>query len=116
MIAALKLVVDKEASTEAPVASTEAPRASKRSRVMLGATITHAAAEIRVVIRDMSAGGAMITSPVAPRVGSYVTLHRDPISVLAQVIWQRGQYVGLRFRDHIDEGLLLIAIGRRPAG
>ncbi len=88
-------------------------RECKRSRVMLSATMMTGAAEVGVVIRDISSSGAMITTPVSPCVGSYVTLRRDDICVVAQVVWQEGKKVGLHFRDRIDETALLIDL-RRP--
>ena len=88
-------------------------RECKRSRVMLSATMMTGASEIGVVIRDISSTGALITTPVSPCVGSYVTLRRDAICVVAQVVWQEGKKVGLHFRDRIDETALLIDL-RRP--
>ena len=87
-------------------------RECKRSRVMLSAVMMTAAAEIPVVIRDISAGGAMIASPVAPPVGSYVTLRRGAVCVVAQVAWAQDGKLGLQFRERIDEASLLVAIGR----
>ena len=103
---ALKLVAENDLTGQSR-------RECKRSRVMLSATMMTGAAEVGVVIRDISSSGAMITTPVAPCVGSYVTLRRDAICVVAQVVWQEGRKVGLHFRGRIDETALLIALGRR---
>ena len=88
-------------------------RESKRSRVMLAATMMTGAAEIAVVIRELSSSGAMITTPVAPCVGSFITLRRDAICFVAQVVWRDENKVGLQFRDQVDETALLIDL-RRP--
>ena len=88
-------------------------RASKRSRVFLSATMMTANAAINVIIRDVSSSGAMITTPVSPAVGSYVTLRRDAVCVLAQVVWRDGKKVGLRFQEEIDEASILVDL-RRP--
>ena len=87
-------------------------RAAKRSRVMLSAAMTSGATEIPVVIRDVSSTGALIVSPVAPDVGSYVNLRRDPVAVVARVAWRDGRKIGLQFRGEIDESALLIALRR----
>ena len=87
-------------------------RECKRSRVMLSAVMMTAAAEVAVVIRDISASGAMITTPVSPPVGSYVTLRRSEVCVVGQVCWTDGRKVGLSFRERIDEASLLVVIAR----
>jgi hypothetical protein len=107
MAVALQLVQDEDAVAEA--------RRCKRSRVMLSATMTTAAAELPVVIRDISASGALVTSPVAPDAGAWVTLRRDPVHVHAQVVWRDGARIGLSFRDLVDEAALLVSLGRKPA-
>ncbi len=79
---------------------------------MLSAVMMTAAAEVSVVIRDISANGAMITTPVSPAVDSYVTLRRGPVCVVAQVVRVDGRKVSLHFRELIDEDSLLVVIGR----
>ena len=111
MGAVLRLVTEAEAAPEAPAEA----RQRKRSRVMLSAVMTTGAAEIPAVIRDISSSGALITAPVAPEPGSWVTLRRDPICVHAQVVWREDKKLGLNFRDSVDEAALLISLGKRPA-
>jgi hypothetical protein len=107
MDAALKLVAESVAEGGAPEPS---QRECRRSRVMLSASMRTGAADVAVLIRDVSASGAMITTPVSPAVGSYVTLRRDPVCVHAQVVWRDGKKVGLQFRDRIDEESLMISL------
>ena len=87
-------------------------RECKRSRVMLSAVMMTAASEIPVVIRDISTGGAMITTPVSPPLGTYVTLRRGAVCVVAQVAWAEDGKVGLQFRERIDEASLYVTVGR----
>lgn len=103
--AALKLVPANEVSGNGR-------REHGRSRVMLAAVMMTGAAEVPVVIRDISATGALIQTPVAPQVGSYVTLRRNVVCVVAQVVRQDGNRIGLQFRELIDEASLLVVIGR----
>ena len=87
-------------------------RECTRSRVMLSAVMMTAAAEIPVVIRDISSTGALVTTPVAPAPDSYVTLRRGNVCVVGRVVWREGRKVGLHFREQIDEASLLVVIGR----
>lgn len=105
---ALKLIADNDVQLQGR-------REHRRSRVMLSAVMTTGAAEVAVVIRDISATGAMIATPVAPPKGSYVTLRRGAVCVVAQVKWTGGRKVGLHFRESIDEAALLVVIGKPPA-
>jgi hypothetical protein len=79
---------------------------------MLSAVMMTAAAEVQVVIRDISENGAMIATPVCPPVGSYVTLRRGEVCVVGQVVWQDERKLGLQFRERIDEGSLFVVVGR----
>jgi len=87
-------------------------REHRRSRVMLSAVMMTGAAEVPVVIRDISACGALVATPVVPPVGSYVTLRRNVVCVVAQVVRREGNRIGLHFREMIDEASLLVVIGR----
>lgn len=105
MAVALRIVADNDLLSDGR-------RSTKRSRVMLSAVMMTAAAEIPVVVRDISATGARISTPVSPPVGSYVTLRRGDVCVAAQVVWTEGRNVGLQFRERVDEASLLVVIGR----
>jgi hypothetical protein len=108
MTATLRLIVENEIRGDSR-------RQKDRSRVMLSAVMMTAAAKVDVVIRDISENGAMITTSVSPSVGSYVTLRRGAVCVVAQVMWREGRKVGLHFRDSIDASSLLVVIGRPGA-
>ena len=90
----------------------ESRRESRRSRVMLSAVMMSGATEVPVVIRDISSTGALISAPVAPPVGSYVTLRRGVVCVLGQVVRRGGDKIALHFRERIDEASFLVVIGR----
>ena len=104
-LAALKLIPANEVAGEGR-------RECRRSRVMLSASMMTGAADIPVIIRDISSSGAQIATPVAPPVGSYVTLRRNDVCVLAKVVRRDGPRVGLEFRERIDEDSILVVVGR----
>jgi hypothetical protein len=93
----------------------ESRRESRRWRVMLAASMMTGAAEVAVIIRDISSTGALISTPVGPPVGSYVTLRRGEVCVVGQVVRRGGDKIALHFRDVIDEASLLVVIGRSTA-
>ena len=89
----------------------EAPRSRS---VFLAADMQTGHSSFRVTIRNISSCGALIATPVTPPVGSYVTITRGMICVLAQVVRVDGREAALRFRQRIDETALLVAVGRPP--
>ena len=99
-------------SFASPRASAESRR-FKRSLVMLSARAATPRAEVPAVIRDISAGGAQITTSLVVAAGAEVVLRRDSVSVEADVAWCEGMTVGLRFRNRIDEHALLVCLGRK---
>lgn len=86
-------------------------RGAKRLRVFLKAAMTTASAEMPIVVRDISSTGALVASPIQPRIGSYVLFSRGGLSVRAKVVRKEGNLLGLQFQDQIDEAELLICIG-----
>ena len=86
-------------------------REARRLRVLLKATVTTASAETPVVVRDISSTGALVASPIQPRVGSYVLFRREGVAVRAKVVRRDGKLLGLQFQEQIDEAQLLICIG-----
>jgi hypothetical protein len=107
-VAALKLVAANEVAGQGR-------REYRRSRVMLSAVMMTGAAEVPVVIRDISSTGALLSTPVAPPECSYVTLRRGEVCVVGQVVRRDGNKVALHFREHVDEASLLVVIGRTRA-
>ncbi|MEO7541516.1 MAG: PilZ domain-containing protein [Sphingomicrobium sp.] len=77
-------------------------RADVRVNLFMAATLHAAATETGVKIRDLSASGARIESPVIPAVGSPIMLSRGSLSVRGRVAWRNGQRCGIQFAATIS--------------
>lgn len=91
-------------------------RQSKRSRVLLNATIDAGAGSLGARLYDISSTGAVAEGMVVPPVGSRVIVATATANMPAEVIWARGTRFGLRFETAIDDSSLLIGAKspRRP--
>ena len=72
-------------------------RRSRRSNVLLAATIEAFGQIIPVKLRNLSTEGALIEGKKLPRDGSAVVFHRNELSVQSHVAWVNGDQTGLAF-------------------
>lgn len=56
-----------------------------------------------VQILDLSAGGAKLRCPVSLPVGAIVTLDCGMLRCSAEIRWQNGDILGIRFGTELDE-------------
>ncbi|MEO5773240.1 MAG: PilZ domain-containing protein [Sphingomicrobium sp.] len=73
-----------------------------RSNMFLAAVLSTSVEQAPVKVRNMSAKGAMIETPLLPALGSDVHLIRGPLSVRAGVVWSRDNKCGLRFQSEVS--------------
>jgi Tfp pilus assembly protein PilZ len=63
-------------------------------------------------IRDISAGGAFVETPVALSAGDQITLwfslpeRREPIMITGEVVWSPRKGVGVKFVSCLDKALI----------
>ena len=89
-------------SRTAPISEEEAAalRRTVRKRVLWAAKLAHGHARFDCVVVDLSLGGARIYLAQPLGKGEIVTLKLDQMSALrAEVVWQEGHSIGLRFTD-----------------
>jgi hypothetical protein len=55
-----------------------------------------------VKVRNMSASGAMIETPLCPSPGTEAVLMRGPLVVQGTVVWSSGNRCGLRFSSEVS--------------
>jgi hypothetical protein len=96
-------------------ASDSGKRKAKRARVLLAVKIKTAFGEIEGRLRDVSRRGALVECGTIPPVGSEVLFSRGTTIVPARVAWTGGNRVGLEFAFMIDEGEMLVQLGRAGA-
>lgn len=73
-----------------------------RIRLHLLATLATTTRTQSVVLRNISAGGAMIETQDSPAVGSTVQLRRGALDILATIVWAERNRCGMEFVEPID--------------
>ena len=76
-------------------------RGSVRVNLFMAATLHAAGIEAAVKIRDLSASGAQVETPLLPDVGAPMTLTRGRLSVRGEVAWCAEPRCGLKFSSNI---------------
>jgi hypothetical protein len=76
-------------------------RRSRRSNVLLAATIEAFGKAIAVKLRNLSTEGALIEGKNLPLEGSRVLFKRNELAVDSHVIWVLGDQAGVAFDDPI---------------
>jgi len=89
-----------------------ANRRSRRSPVLLAASIDVDGASIAVKLRNLSEEGALIEAEGLPREGSSACFVRNDLRVKGRVVWVQGRYAGMAFDRPLDRDQVLRNIGK----
>jgi hypothetical protein len=76
-------------------------RRSRRSSVMLAATLESSAGAISVKLRNLSAEGALVEGDNLPTEGSEVMFRRKELVERGHVVWVNGKLAGVAFEDQL---------------
>jgi hypothetical protein len=88
--------------------STEAQnRKSRRSQVLLSATLEHNGAAHAVKLRNLSEEGALVESDKLPIEGTTVQFIRKDLNAAGRVVWVNGRYAGIAFSAKLDPAEVL---------
>ena len=90
-------------------------RAHPRVPVALPAFLQAGGKRHSVQILDLSAGGAKLNCAAALSIGSNVILDCGSFSLAAEVRWQEGPFLGLRFSSELDAREVSALIERSKA-
>ena len=77
-------------------------RRSRRSNVLLTATIEIEGEMLSVKLRNLSAQGALIEAPILPAADSEIVFHRKDLSVRGKVAWVSGNHAGISFNRELE--------------
>ena len=72
-------------------------RRSRRSPVLLAATVEVAGQTVAVKLRNLSERGALVESDRLPLEGSTTLFERNELRLKSRVVWVQGRYAGLGF-------------------
>ena len=82
-------------------------RQSRRSNVLLTATIEVGGTSIPVKLRNLSEQGALIHADRVPVEGSEVLFRRNDLAVPGRIAWVHGQYAGVAFAVPLQPQVVL---------
>lgn len=72
-------------------------RRSRRSPVLLAATVEVAGRPVPVKLRNLSEEGALIEGERLPLEGSTTFFHRNELRLRSRVVWVHNRYAGVAF-------------------
>lgn len=77
-------------------------RRSRRSHVLMAASIEAAGVAVPVKLRNLSSEGALIEGDHLPRVDSEVLFHKNELRLAGHVAWIDGNRAGVAFDHKLD--------------
>jgi hypothetical protein len=90
-------------------------RRSRRSQVLLAATIEQDGCERAVKLRNLSAEGALVEGADLPPEASEVLFRRNELSAPGRIVWVNDRYAGIAFAEKLaPEQVLRHIPGPRP--
>ena len=82
-------------------------RKSGRSPVLLSAKIDVDGAQVAVILRNLSAEGALIEGGQLPPEGTTTRFTRNELSVQGRIVWVEGRYAGVAFDRRLQREEML---------
>lgn len=76
-------------------------RRSRRSPVLLAATIEVAGAPVPVKLRNLSEEGALIEADRLPLEGSTTFFQRNELRLKSRIVWVQGRFAGVAFDEQL---------------
>jgi hypothetical protein len=92
--------------------STTHNRRSRRSPVLLAASVEIAGVEQPVKLRNLSTEGALIEGDRLPLEGSTTFFLRNDLRVKGRVVWVAGRYAGIAFGRPLEKDQVLRNVPR----
>lgn len=89
-------------------------RRSRRSNVLMAATLEVSGLSIPVKLRNLSSDGALIQGEKLPAEGTELLFKRNELCELGRVVWAKGSHAGIAFKDklHPEQVLRHVATPR----
>lgn len=82
-------------------------RKSGRSPVLLSAKIDVDGVQVPVILRNLSAEGALIEGGQLPDEGTTTCFTRNELSVQGRIVWVEGRYAGVAFDRRLEREEML---------
>lgn len=82
--------------------STTQNRRSRRSQLLMAATLELAGRALSVKLRNLSSEGARVEGAELPIEGADILFRKGELAVPGTVIWSKGRQAGIRFSYKLD--------------
>ena len=82
-------------------------RRSRRSNVLMAASVEWGGAAVPAKLRNLSKEGALVEGPGLPAVGSKVRFRKGELSLAGHVAWSAGSRAGIAFDRELDPEAVL---------
>ena len=90
-----------------PISTPTQNRKTRRSQVLLSATLEHGGAKQSVKLRNLSSEGALVESDKLPIEGTTVVFCRNDLCARGRVVWVNDIYAGIAFEAKLDPAEVL---------
>jgi hypothetical protein len=77
-------------------------RRSRRSKVLLAATLENVTTSLPVTLRNLSAEGVLVEGDDLPSEGVEVVFRRKDLCASGEVVWVNGRHAGIAFRERLQ--------------
>ncbi len=82
-------------------------RGSRRSHLLMTATLELSGRAVKVKLRNLSADGAQVEGDDLPVEGTALLLRKGDLAVAGSVIWTKGKQAGIRFEQKLEPDTVL---------
>ena len=82
-------------------------RKTRRSNVLMSASLELSGTSLKVKLRNLSAEGALVEGDKLPVEGAAVLFRKGDLSVAGQVAWANGRQAGISFAQELKPDQLL---------
>ncbi len=82
-------------------------RRSRRSHLLMRATLDFSGRAVEVRLRNLSADGAQVEGNQLPIEGTELLFRKGELAVAGSIIWTKGKQAGIRFEHDLDPKAML---------
>ena len=82
-------------------------RRSRRSHMMMTATLDYSGRAVKVTLRNLSSDGAQVEGAQLPVEGTDLLFRKGDLAVAGSIIWTNGKQAGIRFEQDLDPATVL---------
>lgn len=82
-------------------------RRSRRSHMLMTATLDYSGRAVKVTLRNLSSEGAQVEGAQLPVEGTALLFRKGDLAVAGSIIWTQGKQAGIRFEQKLDPATVL---------